>query len=453
MLSRILTALLLVAAAVAGVVAQEPAQGDPPTKTKTTNSVWRPLPGDGHFVHFTPRELMKQKRSPRAAQKLDPSKLPPAPATLDYAKDIAFPMDLNDTYGDCYYAAICHLFNTLMGNSSTSPTFGLGAIRSRYFSLSGGDNGLGDEDVQGEMTQTTRRFQGYVADVPGTSIVDFQYLDTTDTESVKRAMNAFGVVVFTLSVPNGWINNSNTGAIWDAPARANPMNGHAVIWNGYDNRGYYKLQTWGTFVWITPAGVKQCDPSGWVVFSTKWFDAKGYAPNKMHITQLAKVWQDAGGKAIPASVVSQFPPPDGPTPPTPPGPTPGVTITLSADLKAGTYSLGGTQLSRDMTLGQLLELVSKGPAPMASPHDKRIEELERNQTKIVDAVLKLQEMIQGKKDAQEQPEKKTSRRWSDLTPAEQAAWWRRNFPEHQLSQLIVSETWERNWASFERMVP
>jgi|HubBroStandDraft_2_1064218.scaffolds.fasta_scaffold00771_6 hypothetical protein len=348
-----------------------------PLPTKTTTSVWRPVkdhPDKGHFVHFIHRDRMKAKQPAKSKTLLDPTKLPNVTLPVDWAKSISFPMDLNDTYGDCYYAAICHAHNTWGGNVGTSPSFGLAAIKTRYFTLSGGDNGLGDSDVQGEMTSTASPYQGYVADVPGTSIVDFQYLDTTDPAAVSKAMNAFGVVVFTLAVPDAWINNSNTGDMWDAPATANQNNGHAVIWNGVDAGGRYKLQTWGSYVWITPAGVKVCDPSGWVAFSTKWFDPKtGLAPNGLHITALAAAWQAAGGNAIPAAVISSFPPAGPPSPPNPPNPPVGGNATIVIKIAGQpdqtlTFTVPtGVTITGATTLKELLDLVGKPGAVQPPP--------------------------------------------------------------------------------------
>jgi hypothetical protein len=421
-LASILSIGLLATLAFVTIDAQEP---KPPEKipTKTTKSVWRPVQGHhdhGHFVHFTHRDTMKAKRPVISNKLLDPTKLPAVPGdgTVDWAKVIDFPMDLNDTYGDCYYACICHLFNTLMGNASASPTFSTSAIKSRYFALSGGDNGLGDSDVQGEMSSKTRPYQGYVADIKGTSIIDYQYLDTTNPDAVRKSIYAFGAVLFTLSVPDNWINNSNTGAIWDT-STPDPNNGHAVLWNGVDNRGYYKLQTWGSYVWITPGGVKSCDPSGWIVFSTQWYNAAGYAPNGLHITTLAAAWQAAGGKAIPTSVISAYPPPSvNPPPVNPPPvnpPTPGPTTLYSMQLNSDgsmlfTPTSPSSKYTRDTTLGQIIDDISgkKVPPPIIpmppktsqlDDLNKRMEANERMMSKILDAVLLTQRNQQQMQEA------------------------------------------------------
>lgn len=332
---RSIFGLAILGMAVLGLAQGAQGQEDKPP-TATTKRVW--LPKQQHFAHLTHINKLRSNQN-RGPKMFDPSKLKAPALPIDWAKSLSFPMDLNDTYGDCYYAAGCHADNTWSGNAGVESTFSLSAIKTRYFSLSGGDNGLDDSDMQGEMKNHG------LADVPDAKIVDYLYLDTTNPAAVQAGIYNFGCVIFTFAVPDSWINNSSTGAIWDAPATADPNNGHAVIFNGVDTAGKYKLQTWGSYVWITPSGVTSCMPGGWVAFTKRWFDAKGMAPNGQHITQLAKAWTDAGGKTIPADVINAFPP-IGPTPappnPNPPGPTPGPGVLLRS--VAETYSDGSTKL-------------------------------------------------------------------------------------------------------------
>lgn len=303
----------------------EPPKVDAGEKTFTTKRFWRPVnhtPDGGHPVFFMDRKAMWGKDR-EIHFKLDPDAKRAVTLPIDWAKSLDFPMDLNNQYGDCYYAAGCHADNTWTGNAGTESFFSLAAIKTRYFALSGGDNGLYDSQMQGEMMNR------YLADVPAAKIVSWANLDATDVAATQTAMQRYGAVIFTFAVASNWINNSNTGAIWDAANFRANNNGHAVIFNGCDTRGYYKLQTWGTYVWITPAGVRVCDPGAWVAFSVRWFNPLGYAPNGIHIAELAKQWKADTGKIIPDAVISAFPPagpvppPLPPTPPpVPPGPTP-----------------------------------------------------------------------------------------------------------------------------------
>ena len=153
------------------------------------------------------------------------------------------------------YAAACHGDNTFTGNVGAEYVFDEKAIIKRYLALSGGDNGL-DEDMIWQDWNGPGLAS--VADAKGFAKVD---IDPTNANQTQSAIYLFGGIQFQLSVPNKWINNFSTGAVWDAPASPNPRNGHGIHFNGVDANGHYKLQTWGTYGWITPAGVAACDPS------------------------------------------------------------------------------------------------------------------------------------------------------------------------------------------------
>lgn len=326
-------------------------------RTITTHRAWRPVshaPDGGHVVHFRDRKSMWGKDR-TTHFKLDPAKKHAVQLPIDWAKNLSFPMDLNDQYGDCYYAAGCHTDNTYTGNSGTESVFSLSAIRTRYFALSGGDNGLNDSDMQQEMMDR------YLADVPAAKIVSWANVDSTDPQACQAAIQKYGVVVFTFTVASNWINNSDTGTVWDASSYRPNNNGHAVIFNGVDTRGYYKLQTWGTYVWLTPAGLNVCEPGAWVAFSARWFNSAGYAPNGQHIVDLAKQWTTDTGKTIQASVIQGFPPP-GPTPPgpTPPGPVPPGPTPSPGGMNVVTWTVNGVTSSYELlplgTMQKLREL-------------------------------------------------------------------------------------------------
>jgi len=246
-----------------------------------------------------------------------------APTVLDPTTGIPIPNQTLRVTEDCqnrttmpYGAPVGLNQNAVMPyNGGVQKAFG---VPLSVLSVSGGDNGLDEGtlvpawEAPGIQGVTT----GGVA-----SILDALDIDPTNAALVQSAMFLFGPTFFMLDVPLRWINNFDPagGAVWDAPANPDPMNGHGVCWTGTDLQGRYRLQTWGSYVWITPAGVARCDPSGFTVFSLRWFNAAGYAPNGYHYTQLAAFWVAAGGKALPPS---PFPQPAPPTPTPTPTPTP-----------------------------------------------------------------------------------------------------------------------------------
>lgn len=297
--------------------------------TQTTVPVWRPVaghPDGGHFVRFyDPNNLDQTKRW--FAKELNFAALPVPPATWDFGVGITYPMDLNDQYGDCFYAERCHADNTYTGWYGPQSVFSLSAIKTRYLALSGGDNGLSDGDVQREHRDR------YIADVPAAKAIDFLYVDVTNPAAIDAAMYWFGGTAFTFTVSPDWISNSDAEFVWEASTYRNNSNGHAVSWNGKNSRGY-RLITWGVTGTITPAAVKVCNPDGFVTFSSRMFDPRtGKAMNGKHITELAAMWVSAGGKAIPASVISAFPPLVVPPPPPPGGDSVTIITSISGNVK------------------------------------------------------------------------------------------------------------------------
>lgn len=290
--------------------------------TASAKKKW--LPNRGHFVHVHDRQKMKVGHPSRSfhlpLQTLTPPKLP-----IDWTKGatLSYPMNGNDQYGDCMESAACHIDNTWTGNTGTESVFDQNALIQQYLAASGGDNGLD------EQTLLSSCWKPGLAGVSAATYVDVLDIDVTNSTLVQFAIQNFGAVLFMLDVPDEWLNGFNTGVVWDAPAVADQNNGHGVAWAGVDGNGNYRLLTWGTWCWITPNGVKSCDPSGFVVFSLRWFNSQGVAPNGLTYDQLATLWVQCGGNPLPPNPFVQppspppAPPPAPPVPPSPPSPPPG----------------------------------------------------------------------------------------------------------------------------------
>lgn len=297
------------------------------------NREW--VPELNRFVAFFPRSRFPARALPTP---LFAPVIPPVTLPIDWTKEdtIDFPIDLNDQYGDCMYAAACHVDNTFTANNGKEYGFDVAALKASYLQLSGGDNGLDETAI---IEEWSGRGLCGVADAKVFAHFD---IDPTDAPLVQACQYLFGHVFFMLSVPTKWINNFKTGCVWDAPAQANPRNGHGVMWNGVDVHGRYKLQTWGTHCWITPGGVMACDPSAFVVASLRWFNSMGYAPNGKHYNELAGLWKQLGGN----------PWPDSPFPsPTPaPAPAPGPVPAPVQDAMSGTFQIGVYQVKWTATI-------------------------------------------------------------------------------------------------------
>lgn len=302
--------------------------------TASSHRIW--MPHAQRFGHFIPRDRMRAghptSNRPTGILGAFSTPLPTVQLPVDWTKSnaLSFPYDGNDQYGDCMYAAACHGDNTFTGNVGTESVFDEATLIKDYLALSGGDNGLDEGMILGEWKKG-------LASTPQASIFDSVDVDPTNANLMQAAIYLFGGVQFQLSVPARWINNFATGCVWDAPAIPDPMAGHGICFNGVDATGRYKLQTWGTWGWITPAGVADCDPSAFAVATLRWFNSQGYAPNGLHYTQLAPLWVQLGGNPWPTS---PFPAPTpAPTPTPPPTPTPGPDPIPPVTIQLGVYQV------------------------------------------------------------------------------------------------------------------
>jgi len=248
------------------------------------------------------------------------------PDTFDWAtkngKRPSLPMLGNDRYGNCYYVAPAKVHILFQWQvQGTQLTFDEKALIARYLKVSGGDNGLSDSQVFPEMKA------GIIGPNGPYKSLDELIVPASDKAALRLAAWAFGAPMFTFTVYDnfmqvkpGMVMRGNAGRV---------RGGHAVLFSGVDDQGWHG-ETWGfpePFIaidqWI--AGV---DPEFVATFSLRWFNDKGYAPNGLHYTQLAPMWNSMGGNV---SLVSPFPPPDNPPPlpPPPPPPPVGATYTLT----------------------------------------------------------------------------------------------------------------------------
>jgi hypothetical protein len=281
------------------------------------------IPGIGPVV-FVDREQLRFKRHGRTfgyPYQLPTlmSQLPTPPATFSgsMSRAIKFPVLGNNSEGDCFYVAPLHWFQVLTGNvsgPSNEAKFDTQTVLRRYEQLSGGDNGLGDQDVEPEMKK------GMVGPNGPYTIIDWMTINPNDDTSIRFACWKFYGVMYTASLLTGWLNATSPGTYWTGSmGRADPRAGHAMLLSGFDfssSKSYYEDETWGIdpAIRLTPDGLKASQPEIIVCFSKSMFDpTTGLAPDGESYEQKAAWWVACGGSKVPPS---PFPP--APTPPIPP---------------------------------------------------------------------------------------------------------------------------------------
>jgi len=183
-------------------------------------------------------------RTLRLKKYLD-SNIPPPPASDDKLATVytklkqhnpaqLFPIDGNDTYGDCTIAALAHaetIFRGLVGKSLIMPST---AVVKLYLQLTGGvDSGMNELDVL-NYWQSHR--------VSGDELVAFAKLDQKNHEEIEQAIHLFGGVYLGFQCQENCQQEFQARQPWTPGRLTN--DGHAVFAAAYDKKGVTVL-TWG----------------------------------------------------------------------------------------------------------------------------------------------------------------------------------------------------------------
>jgi len=146
-----------------------------------------------------------------------------------------FPMDGNDTLGDCTIAGVAHAitaFRGLVGKKKTIMT--KLAVVKLYMHLTGGvDSGLNELDV-------LNYWQSNVVD--GDEILAYASIDPKNHVHVEQAIQLFGAVYIGFQVQQNCIQEFDAHQPWTPGPLT--TDGHAVVAVEYDQSGVTVL-TWG----------------------------------------------------------------------------------------------------------------------------------------------------------------------------------------------------------------
>jgi hypothetical protein len=171
--------------------------------------------------------------------------LPPPPNSLDVLPRVydrlgtsdpaaLFPMDGNDTLGDCTIAAVAHAITTYRGLIGTKKIMSKQQVVKLYLHLSGGvDSGLVELDVLNYWRRSS---------VSGDKILAFAKIDPKNHTHVMQAIQLFGGVYIGFQVQQNCIEDFNARKPW-TPGPLTP-DGHAVFATGYD-QALVTVLTWG----------------------------------------------------------------------------------------------------------------------------------------------------------------------------------------------------------------
>jgi hypothetical protein len=158
-----------------------------------------------------------------------------------------FPMDGNDTVGDCTIAALAHAITTYRGLVGKEEIMSQQAALKLYFHLTGGpDTGLNELDVLNYWRKNP---------VTGDKILGFVGIDPKNHTNIELAIQLFGGVYLGFQVQQNCVQEFDAHQPWTPGPLTN--DGHAVFAVGYDQTGVTVL-TWGNTQQATWAWWDEC---------------------------------------------------------------------------------------------------------------------------------------------------------------------------------------------------
>ena len=147
---------------------------------------------------------------------------------------VLFPMDGNDTLGDCTIAGVAHAITVWNGLVGKREVMAQAEVIKLYLHLTGGvDSGLYELDVLNYWRQTL---------VDGESILAFASVDPRNHDHIKQAIRLFGGAYLGFHVQQDCLADFEAGRPWTPGPLT--LHGHCVLATGYDEEGLTVL-TWG----------------------------------------------------------------------------------------------------------------------------------------------------------------------------------------------------------------
>jgi len=177
-----------------------------------------------------------------------------------------FPMDGNDTLGDCTIAALAHADTVFSGLIGKKKILTKQAVVKLYMNLTHGiDSGLNELDV-------LNRWQSQP--VGGDKILAFATIDAKNHTHIQQAIQLFGGVYLGFQVQENAVQDFDARKPWTPGPLTN--DGHAVFAAAYDGNGLTVL-TWGNTQKATWAWWDECVDEAYAILSPEAKKA-GFAP-------------------------------------------------------------------------------------------------------------------------------------------------------------------------------
>ena len=174
-----------------------------------------------------------------------------------------FPMDGNDTLGDCTCAALAHAVTTDRGLIGTERIMPKDDVVKLYEKLTGGhDTGLHELDVLNYWRKN---------EITGDKIFAYVSIDPKNHKHIQQAIHLFGGVYLGFQVQKNAIADFDARKVWGAGPLT--KEGHAVYAVGYDTKNVTVL-TWGNTQQGTWAWWDECVDEAYAILPPEAKDKK-----------------------------------------------------------------------------------------------------------------------------------------------------------------------------------
>jgi hypothetical protein len=176
-----------------------------------------------------------------------------------------FPMDGNDTLGDCTIAALAHAVTVYRGLLGKKTIMAKADVVKLYMHLTGGvDSGLNELDVLNYWRQNK---------VDGDEIITYAAIDVKNHTHLEQAIHLFGGVYLGFQVQENCIQEFDAHKPW-TPGHLT-SDGHAVFAVAYDQKGVTVL-TWGSTQQATWAWWDECVDEAYAILSPEAATFEGF---------------------------------------------------------------------------------------------------------------------------------------------------------------------------------
>lgn len=212
-----------------------------------------------------------------------PASLPAAPESCDWTSGIKnFGMMLNDTEGDCVFAAGGHAIQTWTATEGVARTPLDDHIQSYYEGWAGYRPGNPATDQGYVIVDFLNRWRlfGYC----GAIMDGYADPDCNNAEHIRQSIYLFGGCDIGLQLPLAWQN----ATVWDIErgpdGAAGSWGGHSVWVPAYNATGPICV-TWGATKQMTWAGLAQYADEAHTLRSPLFLNAKGVSASQVDLAQ------------------------------------------------------------------------------------------------------------------------------------------------------------------------